>query len=300
MSGKQAYLKVSRELEQLPLNWELTRDLCDPKLFCRILIIDGKYIGVKGFEKKIPFIYAIDYVTHDVIHGDVFTAEDEASFSQFFSKLKAIGYQVRVVVADDRAGLKTALLKVFPAARLQLCHNHYLENIRKTLKVRTEGRYQHFFNSLRLHVFKEGISEETITQGLLHVQRERTHGVKLLEGILLEIHRRREDLFAYLDIPDCPNNTNLIELYNSHANGRLESIKGFQTTSSAKRWCNALMIRRRTKPFTDCDTPFKHLNKHCSLEYTIKKTARWPTILTKLGIRPIKSIKISVQEAPER
>ena len=48
------------------------------------------------------------------------------------------------------------------------------------------------------------------------------------------------------------------------------------------------MIRRRTKPFTDCDKKFKHLNKHCSLEFTIKKQAQWPDSLKTLGINEVK------------
>jgi len=99
----------------------------------------------------------------------LYPAEDEAAFSQFFQKLYDLGYDVRIVVADDRGGLKQALHKVFPYAKLQLCHNHYLENIRRDLKVRTIKTYEHFFNSLRQHVFLEGTSEEKITQGLMHV-----------------------------------------------------------------------------------------------------------------------------------
>ena len=40
-----------------------------------ILIIDGKYIAVKGYDKKIPWIYAVDYLTHDIVHSDVFPSE---------------------------------------------------------------------------------------------------------------------------------------------------------------------------------------------------------------------------------
>ena len=48
--------------------------------------------------------------------------------------------------------------------------------------------------------------------------------------------------------------------------------------ASAQRWLNAWMLRRRTKPFTDCDRQFKHLNGKCSMEMTIKKQAQWPEI----------------------
>ncbi|MGH9764318.1 MAG: transposase, partial [Blastocatellia bacterium] len=284
LGGAQSYNRVSDELARIPGNTFLTGSICDPSRFSHILVMDGKYVAVKGFAQKIPFLYGIDYLTHDIPYGGLFVAEDEMSFSQFFSSLKQIGYGPRIVVADDRRGLKRALHKVFPHARLQLCHNHYLENIRRLLMVRTETRYQHFFNSLRLHVFLEGTSEQKITQGLRHVFHERCEGKRLLQNIVTTIEARREDLFACLKVKDAPNNTNLIELYNSHLNGRLKTIKGFQSFDSARSWLNAYLVRRRTKPLTDCKEKFRYLNGHASLELTIKKQALWPEQLTKLGI----------------
>jgi transposase-like protein len=245
-------------------------------------------VAVKGFERKIPFLFGIDYLTHDILHGQLFLAEDEVAFSQYFQALKDLGYNLRIVVADDRQGIKQALRKVFPYARLQLCHNHYLDNIRKVLKIRTEARYQHFFNSLKFHVFTEAKTDEEIANALQDVKEKHAGQSFLLNNILADIDNRRNELFAYLHYEGCPNNTNLIELYNSHLNGRLKTVKGFQNLTSADRWLNAWMIRRRTKTLTDCGPKFKHLNKHCSLEFTIKKQALWPDILTNLGINKIK------------
>lgn len=256
--------------------------------FCHILIMDGKYVAVKGFNTKIPFLYGIDYLTHDIVFGDLYPAEDATSFSQFFGQLQALGYGPSIVVADDRAGMKPALNKVFPNTRLQLCHNHYLENIRRLLKVRTEEKYQQFFNSLRLHVFLEGTDEQRVTQGLKYVWDKHAENRRILQNIVTSIQARYDDLFNYLTIKDCPNNTNLIELYNSHLNGRLKTIKGFQSINSARTWLNAYLIRRRTKPLTDCEGRFKYLNKHASLELTIKKQALWPEQLTNLGINKVK------------
>ncbi len=45
------------------------------------------------------------------------------------------------------------------------------------------------------------------------------------------------------------------------------------------------MIRRRTKPFTDCEEPFKHLNGKCSLEVVLKNDVDFPKIL---GVKPPK------------
>ena len=126
----------------------------------------------------------------------------------------------------------------------------------------------------------------------MHVMLERTANSRLLENIVRVINERKDDLFAYLEVPDCPNSTNLIELYNSHLQGRLKTIKGFEKFGSAVIWLNAYLIRRRTKPFTDCDAKFKHLNKHASLELTIKKQARWPEVFTNLGIKKIKYFEL--------
>lgn len=288
LSGTQVYNRVKTELSQLPRNEAVTKELCDPNRFCGILILDGKYVAVKGFTDKIPFIYGIDYLTHDIPLGELFVAEDELSFSVFFGKLKQLGYDLQVVVADDRGGLKRALLKVFPQARLQLCHNHYLENLRKALNVRTEKRYQQFFNSLRHHVFLEAKSQQQVVEGLRHVWNNRTRNKPVLTNILATINQRREDLFACLEISNCPRTTNIIESYNSHLQGRLKTIKGFESFGSARTWLNAYLVRRRTKTLTDCQGKFKPLNKHVSLELTIKKQARWPDVLTNLGIKKVK------------
>lgn len=288
LSGKQTYARVIHELNQLPDNGQMTKQLCDLNRCAGILVIDGKYVAVKGYDRKIPFVFGIDYLTHDILHGQLFFSEDEAAFSQYFQKLKDLGYNLKIVVADDRAGLKQALNKVFPYARLQLCQNHYLENIRQLLRVRSVSTYQHFFNSLKLHVFTQAKTDEEITEQIKHVKEKHAGSSFLLNNILADIQNRRNDLFAYRHFENCPSNTNLIELYNSHLNGRLKTIKGFQSLMSAKRWLNAWVIRRRTKTLTDCEKKFKHLNKHASLEFTIKKQAHWPEQLNILGIKQIK------------
>ena len=138
LSGKQVFLKVKADLAVLPQNFLLTQTLCDSSRFCGLLIMDGKYVAVKGYEAKIPFLYGIDYLTHDIPYGNLFVTEDEASFYQFFQKLRELNYPLRAVIADDRKGLKRALSQVFPYARLQLCHTHYVENIRRLLNIRTD------------------------------------------------------------------------------------------------------------------------------------------------------------------
>jgi len=252
-----------------------------------ILVLDSKYVKVKG-TKAIPFLWALDYLTHDPLIGKLVRAEDTPAFRYIFFALKEMGYPLKVVVIDDRAGISQALKEAYPRARIQLCHVHYLENIRKLLHIRTEEYHQHFFNSLRLHVFLEPKTINEVLKGLKHVKDNYCENDRLREGVVWEIYHRVDQLFAYLNIPNCPNNTNLIELYNSHLNARVKSIKGFSSLQAASTWLNAYLIRRRTKPLTDCEGRFKPLNSHASLELSIKKQPLWPLVLTNLGIKPVK------------
>lgn len=277
LSGKQTYLRVFKELLTLPDNTEMTKQLCT--YTSGILIIDGKYIKVRGFKHKIPFIYCIDYETHDILFGILTASEDERAFLQIFSTLKQLKYPLKIVVADDRSTLSIALKQVFPGVPLQLCLNHYLENIRVLLHIRTDVTHRYFFNSLKKHVFDEYVDDEGLDTALHHILTQRCEGYQVREAIVMDIHKRRTVLFAYMSVANCPNNTNLIELFNSHFNARLKSLKGFKNLEHATLWLNGLLLRRRTKPFTDCSPKFKHLNGKCSLQMSIKKQAEWPDIL---------------------
>jgi transposase-like protein len=277
MTGVQAYNRVFAELTLLPDNTELTRQYCE--YVSGILIMDGKYIKVRGYKQKIPFIYGIDYETHDILFGILVPSEDTSAFLEFFRILKSLNYPLKIVVADDRSTLPLALKQVYPDIPLQLCQNHYVENIRQSVHLRTDPTHGHFFNSLKKRVFDEYENDERLNAALHHVLTERAENIPLRQMIVMEINRRKKDLFAYKTIPNCPNNTNLIELFNSHFNARLKSLKGFKTKKHALLWLNGLLIRRRTKPFTDCGTKFKYLNGKTSLQMALKKPAKWPVIL---------------------
>lgn len=284
LSGVQVYKRVFAELQQLPKVFDITKQYC--QYTSGILIIDGKYIKVKGFKHKIPWIYAIDYETHDILFGMVATAEDIQVFELFFKLVQQLNYPLQIVVADDRSSLPIGLKRIFPDIPVQLCLNHYIENIRQQLHIRTDATHRHFFNSLKKHVFDEYVDDEHLDLALHHVLTERCDNIPLRQEIVLTISKRRTELFAYKKILNCPNNTNLIELFNSHFNARLKTLKGFKTEQHALLWLNGLLIRRRTKPFTDCGPKFKHLNGKCSLQISLKPNLKFPKIL---GLKTPKS-----------
>lgn len=271
------------EFDRLPDNTALTKEYCAPEKYCGILVIDGKFVKVRKFEQKIPFIFGIDYLSHDIPASLLATAEATAAFDRLFSQLASCQYPLKIVVADDRSALAIALKRHFPDTLIQRCQAHYLENIRQALHLRTDPTHHHFFNSLKKRVFDDYKNDTALNIALHHVLTNRCENLPIRQAIVMDIDRRRKELFAYTQVPGCPKNTNLIELYNSHLNGRLKTIKGFKSFHAAERWLNAYLIRRRTKPLTDCQAKFKKLNGTSSLQQVLKKQASWPDIL---GVKP--------------
>jgi transposase-like protein len=275
LTGAAVHKKVREEMDALPDNTSLTLECCNR--FSGILNIDGKYIAIKGYDKKIPFLYTIDFLTHDIPVGVLAPSENGEAFLKLFRLLKTINYPLRVVICDDTAALKSALFHYYPKAKIQMCHTHYLENIRQMIHVRADTTYRPFFVALVKHVFDEPTTERERNRGLRYVWDTHVKNDPVLQMIVLDVDRRRGELFQYQSIPRCPKTNNMIESSNSHLQGRLKTIKGFQTFRSAARWLNAWMLRRRTKPFTDCEAPFTHLNGKTSLSVTTKKGGTVPS-----------------------
>jgi len=293
MSLGATYRRIENELEALPDNTSLSRTYCNR--WSGRLVIDGKYVKVKGYEKKIPFIYGIDYLTHDIPVGLLAPSENYFAYAKLFSLLKSINYPLQLTVADENAPLEKALFISYPRAKLQLCHNHYLENIRESLLVRTEEEFQGFFFRLRQTFRAEIISRKR--QTLFHdiyqdyvLDQVREQEKEMLKAIMIDIQRKYNKLFAYENngndyFPHSPQTTNIVESYNSHLQGRLKSIKGFESFYSAKRFLNAWLIRRRTKTLTDCNKRFKHLNGFAPLQMSLKRGLPYPQII---GLNPPK------------
>lgn len=226
-------------------------------------------------------LWGIDYLSHDIPVKLLAPSENEEAFSRYFRLLKETGYTPTIVVVDDRAGIATALMRHFPRALVQLCHVHYLENLRGILKVRTEPTHIQFF--LKIHGLLKLRDLSTLKQKISELLLQYEHVNILYREIILGIWGRRRELFAYLSVSECPNNTNLIELYNSHLQGRLKTVKGFKSFHSGDRWLNAYVVRRRTKELTDCEGRFKHLNGRCSLEIMAKDVEKVQRLKGKLG-----------------
>ncbi len=88
--------------------------------------------------------------------------------------------------------------------------------------------------------------------------------------VLSSIHmqQRVDMLCAHWYNKEIPQTNNLIEGLNSHLEARLKTIQGFETFDHADNWLNSYFLRRRLRPFTDCNKKFKELNGKISLQQT--------------------------------
>lgn len=274
-SASTAYRRYWKALSKLPHCADITRKYCSR--FCGILLVDGKYIAVKGYKYKIPVIYGIDYLTHDIPTYIFSRAENYPTCFSFFQALRLLNYPLQAVVSDDNINIYQAATKIYPKAITQLCQNHYKENIRRILSTRTDQTYGPFVKEIE-HLFGKRRSKEEFSNVAVKIY-QRYGSDDVCKSILLDIQRRLPQLLAYTNIPRVPKTTNLIESFNSHLEGRLKTIKGFESFKHADTWLNAYFIRRRLKPFTDCAGKFRYLNGKRSLEQTIKTNYKIDAVL---------------------
>ena len=84
-SPAKVFNQVKAEMDQLPENTYLSANFCSRSRWSGILNIDGKYVKIKGYPKKIPFVYSIDFLTHDIPVGVLAPSESYQVFLKAFS-----------------------------------------------------------------------------------------------------------------------------------------------------------------------------------------------------------------------
>lgn len=151
ISKKTACKVVNQATEELIHSNDLTQIL-NPKNYCGILLIDGKYIPVKetgeekdpGFvprsakrrgktKKGLVAVVCIDYLTHDIPIFDVCLSENSFDMRQIFLKLKEMKYPLKILICDETMGqIAEGAKEVFPEVIIQLCLTHYSKSIERT------------------------------------------------------------------------------------------------------------------------------------------------------------------------
>lgn len=265
ISHMTAYRYVMAELERLPHCADISRWYCSK--YSQILLVDGKYLKVKGYSHKIPVIYGIDYLTHDIPTYRLAVSENTIAIIKYFESLRLLNYPLQVLVSDDNLNIPEAGKEIYPGLKWQLCQNHYKENIRNTLMVRTDPRYKPFMYEIE-GLFRVKRSEDDFNRVAKNIL-NKYKGNSLCVSILLDIERRKSALMGYVGYRNTPRTNNLIECFNSHLQGRLRTIKGFESFRHADLWLNGYFIRRRLRVFTDCEGKFRELNGGSSISKTL-------------------------------
>jgi transposase-like protein len=264
--------KILQYLDTLPHCADITRRYTGR--WSGILVVDGKYVKVKGYEKKIPYLYGIDFLVHDIPTYRLLPSENYLGCLEFFKDLRLLSYPLISCTCDDNENIRLACLSVFPNATIQLCQTHYLENIRKNLGVRSDPTYESFVRRLE-YLFHPKRSEDDFNRVAKNILNEYKADARAV-SVMVDIHKRKALLLGYLKVKHCPKTSNIIECFNSHVNGRLESHRGFKTFQNANDWINGWIIRRRTKRFTCCKGQFKKLNGKTPLELSKKSDVEIP------------------------
>lgn len=270
------YSLVSNYLESLPHVADVTRKYC--VRYSGILEVDGKYVAVKGYDRKIPALYGVDYQTHDIPHYKLSVAENYQTCLSFFSSLRLLSYPLQAIICDENTNIYEAARYVYPKVVIQLCQNHYKENIRRSLDLTVNQQYITFMKLVEeLFLFKRTPDDFNHKAKLILSKCSQD---PLCTAVLADIYRNQNLLLGWRDGKHIPTTTNLIESFNSHLQGRLKTVKGFESFKHADLWLNGYFLRRRTKKFTNCMGKFRSLNGWSSLQKSKKPDVDIPPFFT--------------------
>ena len=272
MSPMKAWRLCEMELKKLPNNNEFTFKYCNR--FSQILVCDGKYFNVASEENNYVLLWGFDYFRHDIPVITVAPSENYQSWGRFFSYFRIINSYPQLIVCDDNSNEKMAARQAFPGVRIQTCFNHFKENIRRNLKVRSDNTYKEFMKRIE-EVFTGKRTDQDRNKRLFALYRDFRYD-PVCVSILTNIKRYESELLAYRGIPQAPVTSNIIEGMNSHIESRLHSLRSFQTVAHAKLWFNGYILKRRFTKYTDCKGKFKYMNGKTGVQMTKKERVDVP------------------------
>ena len=272
MSPMKAWRLCEMELKKLPNNNEFTFKYCNR--FSQILVCDGKYFPVASEENNYVLLWGFDYFRHDIPVITIAPSESYQSWGRFFSYFRIINSYPQLIVCDDNSNEKMAARQAFPEIKIQTCFNHFKENIRRDLKVRSEDTYKEFMKRIE-EVFAKKRTDIDRNRRLFALYRDFRYD-PVCVSILTNIKRYEPELLAYRGIPQAPVTSNIIEGMNSHIESRLHSLRSFQTVAHAKLWFNGYILKRRFTKYTDCRGKFKYMNGKTGVQMTKKERVVLP------------------------
>lgn len=268
VSPMKAWRICEEELQKLPDNNQFTFTYCNR--FSQILVCDGKYFNVVNGANNQDWVllWGVDYFRHDIPVILVAPSESYTSWSKFFTFFRIINNYPRLIICDDNSNEKTAARAKLPGVTIQTCYNHFKENIRRDLHIRSDDAYKEFMKRIE-SAFEGKRSDSDWNKKLWALYRDYRND-PVCVSVLTTIQKYMPELLAYRGIPGAPVTSNIIEGLNSHIEARLHSLRSFQSPTHAKLWFNGYILKRRHTKWTDCEGKFRHLNGRTGVEMTKK------------------------------
>ncbi|MBL8015214.1 MAG: transposase [Candidatus Doudnabacteria bacterium] len=258
------YRQIKQELVKVPNSNHVTESVCDK--YSGYLLVDAKYVSVRGHESKMAFIWAIDYYTHDIVWWMLTSTENSTAYMSLFRRLKSSNYSLKALVCDEHSSILTTVNFVFSDAQVQICTTHYLRNLRYKLNLKNSVD-SYFFRDVKSLLTAKSMKIFNSRARMLVANYAR-YGYLLI--LIADLQNKETYLTTHTRHPKCPSTTNLIECYNKHLDVRLRKIDGFKSYASAELWLNAYVWLKRTSVLKCCKGKFKRLNGHMPLSFTAK------------------------------
>ena len=273
ISKSHAFDLCYEELKKLPNNNQFTHKYCDR--FSHIFVVDGKYLTVKGYKYGYCLLWGVDYFRHDIPVFTLAPSENYQSWAKYFSYYRIFAHHPSLLVCDDNVNIKMAARNTFPTVKIQTCYNHFKENIRRELHIRSDTTYKPFMRRIE-SILKGKLSDETLNRWLFALYRD-YHNDPVCLSVLTNIEKYKSELLAYRGIPQAPFTSNLMESFNSHLEARLFSLKHFHSVAHARLWLNGYILKRRCTKFTSCSRKFAFLNGKTGIQMTQKQGTVLPS-----------------------
>lgn len=189
---------------------------------------------MKGKKYGYCLLWGIDYFKHDIPIYVIAPSESYQSWAKYFSLHRITNCYSELLVCDDNVNIKMAARDKFPAVHIQTCTNHYKENMRRTLRVRSDHTYKPFMKGIE-DVFEHKRTDADMYKRLQRLWKDYEHDAVCV-SVLTNMQRYYAELTGHRGISGSPTTTNIIEGLNSHLQARLKALRSFESVSYAKLW----------------------------------------------------------------
>jgi transposase-like protein len=252
-SVSRKYLSKINEISRTTL-WRMFIPLLDTRPLplttrvskVKIIAVDGFYVSYPclkrnrhkdGFNRnKCILLWAIDCKTHKPIYWQFYDdIENMGIWKKFIKEMKSHKFRPDYLVSDGHPGITNACSRYWPNTKQQRCLAHFMGNMNKDLSISPKTEIAKELKRLTASLFSvNSVANKLIweQQWQDYLERYRAtitsissrtdtyeNSIRIPKGYVSALSvinnsYKRDEIFLYLDDPDIPNTSNLIESVN--------------------------------------------------------------------------------------